>query len=117
MEEKAPTVAQLPSAMTESGYNKGYGDDPERGGVGVTEVNENTDIEKIERVYRCVWVSGLDITSLIGTPTGNSISESYQASPQPEIISQKKHTNNTQLSGLSTFFAQRYGPMSGYRRL
>ena len=45
MEEKTPTVAQLPSGLAESGHQKGF-EDPEVGGIG------DMDIEKIERVYR-----------------------------------------------------------------
>ena len=45
MEEKTPTVGQLPSGLAEGGHQKGF-EDPELGGV------EDTDIEKIERVYR-----------------------------------------------------------------
>ena len=45
MEEKTPTVGQLPSGLAESGHQKGF-DDPEVGRV------EDVDIEKIERVYR-----------------------------------------------------------------
>ena len=45
MEEKTPTVGQLPSGLAESGRQKGF-EDPEAGRV------EDMDIEKIERVYR-----------------------------------------------------------------
>lgn len=45
MEEKTPTVGQLPSGMAESGHQKGF-EDPEAGRDG------DIDIERIERVYR-----------------------------------------------------------------
>ena len=45
MEEKTPTVGQLPSGMAESGHPKGF-EDPEAGRDG------EIDIERIERVYR-----------------------------------------------------------------
>ena len=45
MEEKTPTVGQLPSDLAESGQQKGF-EDPENGAIG------DIDIEKIERVYR-----------------------------------------------------------------
>ena len=45
MEEKTPTVGQLPSGMVESGHQKAF-EDPEGGRDG------DIDIERIERVYR-----------------------------------------------------------------
>ena len=45
MEEKTPTVGQLPSGIAESGQQQGF-EDPEAGRDG------DIDIERIERVYR-----------------------------------------------------------------
>ena len=45
MEEKAPTVGQVPSGLAESNRQKGF-KDSEMGPV------EESDIQKIERVYR-----------------------------------------------------------------
>lgn len=49
MEEKAPTMGQLPSSLISDGQNKGF-ENPEVGGIDGRA--EETDIESIERIYR-----------------------------------------------------------------